>query len=537
MRGLAGWTKRFLAMGWGCFIAFAFVAVPSMRAAELPTIYIAGDSTAANGAEGARGWGRHFGKFFDAEQVRVENRARGGRSSRTFVTEGLWDDLCSGLRPGDVVVIQFGHNDGGSINDARRARGSLPGLGDESQDIVNQQTGKPETVHTFGWYVRKMIADVRAKEAEPILMSLTVRNIWREGKVERGSGRYSQWLRELSESEKTPFVDLTNLVADEYERRGPDAVAQLFPKDHTHTSDVGAELNARLAMEGFLGLREEIWAPWLSDEGRAVQRCAPQYVGMASVRRGAGEAERRFLNTPSPADPSLPTLWLIGDSTVRTGRGRGEGGQYGWGDPLQNYFDLTKINVVNRAMGGTGARTFRTGGLWEPVLEQIKPGDFVVVQFGHNDNGPRGALRGTGSDTEQRQTGDGGTEVVESFGAYLGRFVDEIRAKEATPVICSLIPRNLWEGDTIQRSDNGHAAWARQTADAKSVFFIDLHELIAQRYDAMGKADVAEMFADGRVHTSYAGAALNATCVLEGLRQLPGDALAKYLVDSPTAGR
>jgi lysophospholipase L1-like esterase len=505
------------------------------KSPTLPTIYVAGDSTAADGIDGARGWGRHLAKFFDPAKVRVENRALGGRSSRTFVTEGLWGDVASQLRAGDVVLIQFGHNDGGPINDRRRARGSLPGLGDDTREIDNEQTRQRETVHTFGWYMNKMIADARAHGATPILLSLTVRNIWTGDRVERGSGRNGAWARELARKENVPFIDLTNLIADEYEQLGLDSAAKLFPRDHTHTSDAGALANARLVVAGFKGLREEMWSPWLTVAGRTVPRAAPNYVKIPGVARGSDEqSQSRFLNTPYPADSSLPTLWLIGDSTVRTGRGRGELGQFGWGDPLENEFDQSRINVVNRAMGGTGARTYRTGGFWQPVLEQIQPGDVVLMQFGHNDNGERGALPGVGSETEERKQEDGTTETVETFGAYLRKFVQEIRDQGATPILCSLIPRKKWQDGTIQRSRNGHAAWAHQVAKDQHVPFIDLHERIAQRYDAMGPDAVEPMFADQGVHTSYAGAVLNAECVLEGLRSLPENPLQKFLLVEET---
>src|SRR5262249_46311531 len=155
-----------------------------------------------------------------------------------FLTEGLWEGIRSRLHPGDVVLIQFGHNDGGAINDAQRARGSLPGLGEETQEIDNLQTHQHEVVHTYGWYMRKMIAEARAQGAFPVVLSLTVRNIWDEsGHVERGAGQYDQWARALAEAANVPFIDLTSLVADEYERRGQAAVAALFPRDHTHTGD------------------------------------------------------------------------------------------------------------------------------------------------------------------------------------------------------------------------------------------------------------------------------------------------------------
>src|SRR5262245_63098094 len=83
-----------------------------------------------------------------------------------------------------------------------------------------------------------------------------------------------------------------------------------------------------------------------------------------------------------------PTLFLIGYSTMRNGAGDGANKQWGWGEPIAAYFDLAKITVLNRARGGRSSRTFLTEGLWDQVLSAMRPGDFVLIQFGHNDGGP-----------------------------------------------------------------------------------------------------------------------------------------------------
>ena len=217
---------------------------------RLPNLFVVGDSTANNNANGGRGWGDPFIAYFDPAKIKVLNRARGGRSSRTFVTEGLWDKVLAEMKPGDFVLIQFGHNDGAAINDASRARGSLPGLGEETQEIDNLLTKQHEVVHTYGWYMRKMIGDTKANGATPIVLSLTVRNIWKDGKVERGSGHYREWAAEVARSEHVLFIDLTGLIADRYEKLGAEKVKELFGPDHTHTSPAGAELNASLVVEG-----------------------------------------------------------------------------------------------------------------------------------------------------------------------------------------------------------------------------------------------------------------------------------------------
>lgn len=237
---------------------------------KLPTIFVVGDSTANNHANGGLGWGDPFIAFFDANKVNVLNRARGGRSSRTFITEGLWDKVLEDMKRGDYVLLQFGHNDAGAINDATRARGSLPGIGEETQEIDNQLTKQHETVHTFGWYMRKMIEDTKARGATPIVFSLTVRNIWKDGHVERGPGKYGEWSAAIARTQGVRFIDITKLISDRYEQLGEAKVKELFATDHTHTSPAGAELNASLVVMGLRMLKGKPLNRYLSAKGKAI---------------------------------------------------------------------------------------------------------------------------------------------------------------------------------------------------------------------------------------------------------------------------
>ena len=526
-----------------CAIALALVACANVHAAinpALPSLFIAGDSTAADGTPDAIGWGRPFPKFFDPAKINVVNEARGGRSSRTFVTEGLWDKLLADVKAGDYVIIQFGHNDGAEMNGERIARGSLPGLGEETEEIDNRVTKVHEVVHTFGWYMRKMISETRAKGATPILFSLTVRNIWTDGKVERGSGQYGEWTRELGKTENAAFFDLTNFVADHFEQMGQAAVAPLYPKDHTHTSEEGAELNARFVIAGLKAVRENAVIRTFSAEGRGIEIAPASFVVLPKLKlppTSDREGFLRWLNLPEPADPALPSLFLIGDSTVRNGRGDGvdQPGQWGWGDPLTAYFDPAKINVVNRAVGGTGARTFLDRGYWDRVVAMLKPGDIVIMQFGHNDNGATGPLHGLGMETEDRVAADGSHETVHTWGWYMRKYIADARAKGAVPVVCTLIPRNIWENGKIARQSDSHADWARAVAKAEAVPLLDLNELIARRYDAMGQSAVTALFADQRVHTGNAGAEINATVVIGALASLPKNPVAAWLRPKPAS--
>jgi len=221
-----------------------------------PTLFIIGDSTVKNSSAGQMGWGDPLRDFFDLSKIRVENRARGGRSSRTFQTEGLWDQVLTELKPGDFVLMQFGHNDGGEINDESRARGSLPGLGNEFEPIENRVTKKTESVHTFGWYMRKYVADTKAKGAIPIVLSPVPRNIWIDGKVERVVATYGGWAANVAKSQNAFFIDLNELVAARYETIGAETIGRdYFKGDHTHTSPIGARLNAETIVTGMRALK------------------------------------------------------------------------------------------------------------------------------------------------------------------------------------------------------------------------------------------------------------------------------------------
>jgi lysophospholipase L1-like esterase len=227
------------------------LTLPAFSGTVKPVVYLIGDSTVKNGSgkgsDGLWGWGDFLPQHFDTTRISIENHARGGRSSRTYQTEGLWDNVISKVKPGDFVIIQFGHNDGGAVNDSTRARGSLKGIGEETQEIDNILTKKHEVVHTYGWYMRKYINDTKAKGATPIVCSLVARNVWKEGKVDRATESYAKWAKEAASSEGAHFIDLNDLVATQYELLGPDHVkTKLFLTDHTHTNAEGAKINAEI---------------------------------------------------------------------------------------------------------------------------------------------------------------------------------------------------------------------------------------------------------------------------------------------------
>jgi lysophospholipase L1-like esterase len=258
-------------------------------------------------------------------------------------------------------------------------------------------------------------------------------------------------------------------------------------------------------------------------------------MGSPPAPEGAPGNGRYF--PPTPANPSLPTLWIIGDSTVRNGT-LGDGSnlnQWGWGAPIAAYFDLDKINVVNRAFGGTSSRSFYNGFFWQNLRPQIKKGDFVLMQFGANDNGGaagKGALKGIGEETENIQQA-GKTETIHTFGWYLRQFAKETREQGGMPIICSLTPRKAWTGDAhIRRDNTTHVAWAAEAAKEAGVLFIDLYELIARKYESLGAEKVNALYVPSpteNLHSGWDGAVINAECVIAGLKELKSNPLAAFL--------
>lgn len=275
MRGRA--ARLYLSIFLGAFA----LARDAHAASASPTLFVAGDSTASSyepKPNRQQGWGAVLQPLFDEKKLRVVDAARGGRSSRTFISEGHWDKMLADVHAGDFVIIQFGHNDSGAVNQEPpgstkplRARGSMPGIGGESQEIDNVVTGKHETVYTFGWYLRKMIADTRAKGATPILLTITKTNNWSDGRITCPSDTYRLWTWQTAVNEKVPFVDLSRIVADRYQKQGPEAVTTQFIEDTVHTNIDGAEANARDVVSGLVTLKGLPFRKMLSAAGKKVR--------------------------------------------------------------------------------------------------------------------------------------------------------------------------------------------------------------------------------------------------------------------------
>jgi hypothetical protein len=145
---------------------------------------------------------------------------------------------------------------------------------------------------------------------------------------------------------------------------------------------------------------------------------------------------------------------------------------------------------------------------------------------------PRASIKGNGDESQEVDNpATKQKETVHSYGWYLRKYVADAKAKGATAIVCSPIPRNMWKADKVNRASNDYGKWAAEAAKAGGAYFIDLNEIIARRYESMGEAKVkADFFGEtDHTHTTPAGARVNAECVVEGLRMLKDVTLAGYL--------
>lgn len=252
--GIAACTHPEISGLQACLADMELPATDVKREEGKPVVFITGDSTVKNtdkDPDGMWGWGSQAATVFDTDKITVANEAMAGRSTRTYLEEGRWEKVYNSIRPGDFVLIQFGHNDIGDI-DRGKARGVIACAQDTSHvyRVRKGDRSYNEVIYSFGWYLKKFIDDVREKGGTPILVSLTPRNEWPGGKIERRNDSYGKWYREVAAETAVEFVDLHNITADALDRIGQEGAKEYYNHDHTHTSLKGARLNAQGIAQG-----------------------------------------------------------------------------------------------------------------------------------------------------------------------------------------------------------------------------------------------------------------------------------------------
>jgi lysophospholipase L1-like esterase len=493
----------------------ARIPAGTSRKGNNPVLFLVGNSTMRNGTlgngnNGQWGWGFFEHAFFNEDKITVENQALGGMSSRTFYNR-LWPDVRKAIRPGDWVIISIGHNDNGPY-DSGRARASIPGVGHDSLQVVIKETGVHETVYTYGEYMRRFIHETRAAGGNPILMSLTPRDSYgKDGKIERKI--HTQWLMQVAQEENVPFVDLNEISGAKLDKYGHWKEKYMFYMDHIHSSRFGAMMNARSAAEGIAESKDP--------------KLAPLQAMMNSVALPTETFTR---------EKGKPVVFITGDSTVKN-EDKNKDGMWGWGSQAYTVFNNKKITCVNAAKAGRSTRTYLNEGRWDRVYNSLQPGDFVLIQFGHNDIGgidkdkERGVIASADDTCHVYKSAlTGQYELVYSFGWYLKKFIQDVREKGATPILVSLTPRNEWTNGKIERRNDTYGKWYRQVAAETGVDFLDLHNITADYLDKKcgSKEKASEYFNHDHTHSSLKGAQMNAKNIAKGLKNIHSQ-LAKYL--------
>ena len=184
----------------------------------------------------------------------------------------------SELKKGDFVIIQFGHNDVGKYNDpAAKDRPALHSEGDETAEVTRLD-GKTETVHSFGWYMRKYGNDAKAKGATVIFCSMVPHKDWDNGKIIRKeSETFVKWTANAAQATGAAFINLNEMIALEFEKTGMEKVATFFGDARTHSTPAGALFNAQIVIAGLRGLSNPKLDKYLSDKGKSIEKM-PKYV-------------------------------------------------------------------------------------------------------------------------------------------------------------------------------------------------------------------------------------------------------------------
>lgn len=215
-----------------------------------------------------------------------------------------------------------------------------------------------------------------------------------------------------------------------------------------------------------------------------------------------------------------PTLFLIGDSTMANKENPDKNPEHGWGQVLNQFF-TTGIEIQNHAMNGRSSKSFRTEGRWNTVEKQLKKGDFVIIQFGHNDQKVKDSTKFTNPYTQYR--------------ANLERYVKETRAKGAIPILMtSIVRRNFNENGVLIDTHKEYPLVVRMVANDMNVPFVDMQLLTEQLEIAYGPENSKKLhlhFKEGEepyypkgkdddTHLSKLGADLEAKLAAESLKNM-----------------
>jgi lysophospholipase L1-like esterase len=210
-----------------------------------------------------------------------------------------------------------------------------------------------------------------------------------------------------------------------------------------------------------------------------------------------------FIISASAKGDQKTCVIVIGDSTVATYKP--ESDKRGWGQLIGDFFD-DKIKVKNYAVGGRSTKTFIKEGRWEKALAECGKGDFVLIQFGHNDSHAKTRPESTDANTNYKE--------------YLRTYIDETREKGATPILITPMHRRVFhKNGEISQALKPYADAMKEVAKEKNVDCVDLYSLSEELMTRLGEEESAPLFcsAKDRSHFSEKGAKKMAELIVRGL--------------------
>jgi lysophospholipase L1-like esterase len=427
-----------------CFAPrFAFVALAVLATAPLaitqtakpaaqPKIMLVGDSTQTPNAG--------YGNGFCANLLGVNciNNSKGGASTKTYRADGLWDKALA-AKP-DYMLIQFGHNDM------------------EGADHLPRQT---DLKIEYPANLRHFVLEARAAGITPILVTpITRRYYGTDGLIHSDLLAHAEAMRKVAAELKTPLIDLqatsiaylNTLTEAEGNQLGitkKDATGNTIP-DKTHLNPLGSYVFGRMVAEELAKA-----VPSLAKNLRPTAALlTPEAIRTVDILHGA-----RF------------RVVLVGDSTVNPGGGWGAG-----------FCQMVTANVecINDALNGRSSKSFYDEGAWKKALSEN--GDYILIQFGHNDQPGKGPERETDPET--------------TYAANLRRYIAEARAAGARPILVTSLARRNYKDGKLDDSLEPYAKATRRVGAEENVPVIDLHAASMKLLATMTQEEADKFDAD-----------------------------------------
>jgi len=208
---------------------------------------------------------------------------------------------------------------------------------------------------------------------------------------------------------------------------------------------------------------------------------------------------------PEKTETSPVNIVIVGDSTVQTYKTDNPDKPIrGWGQVIDRFFN-DKVKINNFALSGRSTKTFIEQGYWNKALAATTPGSFVLIQFGHNDSHGKGKPESTDANADYKE--------------YLKKYVDDVKAKNATPIFVTPMHRGIFKNDKITQELLPYVKAMQDVAREKDIVCIDLYTPSGKAMQEMGKEGVAPIFcsAKDRTHFNEKGAVLMAELITKEL--------------------